>query len=164
MIPSPHTRVAATRLERIEALKYESPVFERFSEQARRVLFFARIEVSRLGSPLIEPEHILIGIIREGKGAAYELLFETLKLDWQRVVGDLESKLEKKPRFETSIEIPFSGSTKDALTATVEEADRLRHGEIGTEHLLLGILRTDSISTSVLTNHGVTLEIVRQNL
>jgi ATP-dependent Clp protease ATP-binding subunit ClpC len=128
------------------------------------VLFFARVEVSRWGSPQVEPEHILIGIIREGKGTAYELLFETFNLDWRRLVHLIEGQMEKKPGFPGSVEIPFSKIAKEALTATPEEADRLQHGEIGTEHLLLGILRTDSISTSLLAEHGVTLELARQKL
>lgn len=143
---------------------YTQFVFDRFSEQARRVLFFARAEVSRWGSPQVEPEHILLGIIREGKGAAYELLFEEFQLDWRALAQRIEARLEKKPRFDVSVEIPFSKSTKDMLTATVEEADRLQHREIGTEHLLLGILRTDSIPASVLTEHGITLELAREKL
>ena len=137
-------------------------MFERFSEQARRVLFFARVEVSRWGSPQVEPEHLLLGMIREGKGAAYDLLFDDLHLDWRRMVQDIESQMEKRPGFAQSIEIPFSTSTKEALTATVEEAERLQHHGIGTEHLPLGILRIDSIAASVLTEHGVTLELARQ--
>jgi ATP-dependent Clp protease ATP-binding subunit ClpC len=139
-------------------------VFERFSEQARRVLFFARVEVSRWGSPQIDPEHLLLGLIREGKGTAYDLLFEDLHFDWRRVVRDIESQMEKKSGFAQSLEIPFSRSTKEVLAATVEEAERLQDNEIGTQHLLLGILLIDSIAASVLTAHGVTLELARQKL
>ena len=139
-------------------------MFDRFSEQARRVLFFARYEVSRWGSPHVEPEHLLLGIIREGKGTAHELLFEKFNLDSRTLVQDLEGQLEKKPGFDTSIDIPFSTVTKEVLTATAAEADGLQHHEIGTEHLLLGILRTDSLPASVLTAHGVTLELTRQKL
>jgi len=120
--------------------------------------------VSRWGSPQVEPEHVLLGIIREGKGAAYELLFEEFQLDWRALAQSIEARLEKKPRFDTSVEIPFSKSAKEVITATAEEAERLQHPEIGTEHLLLGILRTDSMAASVLAEHGVTLELAREKL
>ena len=139
-------------------------MFERFSEQARRVLFFARAEVSDWGSPQVEPAHLLLGIIREGKGAAYELLFDSSHVDARTLVRDVQGQLEKRPRFATSIEIPFSSSTKEVLTATVAEAERLHDREIGTEHLLLGILCSDSAASAALASHGVTLELARQTL
>ena len=105
-----------------------------------------------------------MGIIREGEGAAHDLLFEQLRLDSRILIRDVESRLEKKPRFDTSIEIPFSGPAKDVLTATVAEAERLRDREIRTEHLLLGLLRTDSGAASALAAHGVTLDLAREAL
>ena len=137
-------------------------MFERFSEQARRILFFSRAEASKWGTRKIEPEHFLLAIIREGKGAAYELLVETL--DSRRLSEDIEAHFDKKPTFAASIEIPFSTAAKHVLTRAVEEADLLKDKEVGPEHLLLGILRTDSISTSVLAQHGVTLELAREKL
>ena len=137
-------------------------MFERFSEQARRVLFFSRAEASKWGARKIEPEHFLLAILHEGKGAAYELLVESL--DSGRVQKDIESHFDKKPTFATSIEIPFSTAAKQVLMVAVEEADLLNDKEVKPEHLLLGILRSDSISTSVLAHHGVTLELAREKL
>ena len=137
-------------------------MFERFSEQARRVLFHSRAEASRLGTRQIAPEHFLLGILREGHGAAYELLFDRLSLDPQKLLQDVEARMEKKPPFEASIEIPFTKTAKEVLTVAVEEADRLQDKVIGPEHLLIGILRSDSAAAAVLMQHGVTLELARQ--
>jgi len=117
-----------------------------------------------LGTRQIEPEHFLLGILREGQGAAYELLFERLSLDPRKLLQDVEAQMEKKPPFETSIEIPFTKTAKEVLIVAVEEADRLQDKVIGPEHLLIGILRSHSSATAVLMQHGVTLELARQKL
>jgi ATP-dependent Clp protease ATP-binding subunit ClpC len=138
-------------------------MLERYSEQARRVLFFARAAVSEMGSRQVQPEHLLLGIIREGKGEAYALLFAKLGVDPIAVANDIESQIARRPRFDESIEVPISRSARRALIEAVEEADRLEHREIGTEHLLLGILRqAESVPTLILVKHGLTLDRARQ--
>ena len=139
-------------------------MFERMTEQARRALFFARVEVSEWGSAAVEPEHLLLGIIQEGKGPAVTLLRDTFHLDMVSLLKEVASHMERKPKFPTSIDVPFGISTKEVLIAAVEEADRLQHREMGPEHLLLGILRVaDTIPASILSKHEVTLESARLN-
>ena len=89
-------------------------MLERSTERARRVLFFARMEVSEWGSAHIEPEHILLGIIREGQGAAYQLLFEKFRLDRRALADEIGSRMDRQPTFAESIEIPFSAATRGA--------------------------------------------------
>ena len=138
---------------------------ERSTEEARQVLFFARQEVSDRGSVAIEPEHILLGIIRQGKGPAYELLFEKFELDVNGLSTEVESHMERKAPIAESVEVPFSSSAKQILVAAVKEADRLRKQEIGPEHLLLGILRVaGSVPASILSKHGVNLGSMRKRL
>src|SRR6476659_2660699 len=118
-------------------------MFERYTERARRVLFFARYEASQLGSISIETEHLLLGLIREGKGLTSRIF----------------------ARSHLSLEIPFSAETKRVLQFAAEEADRLLHNYIGTEHLLLGILREErSVAASILMEKGMRLHTVREDI
>src|SRR5690349_21009903 len=102
-------------------------MFERYTERARRVLFFARYEASEIGTGGIEPEHLLLGLIREHKGVAYRMLqqaqvsLERLRSD---VTGRMSTPAEKLP---TSVEVPFSGAAKRTLQFAAAEADRLAH-------------------------------------
>ena len=140
-------------------------MLERSTERARRVLFFARMEVSEWGSAHVEPEHILLGIIREGQGAAYQLLFEKFRLDRRALTDEIGSRMDRQPKFAESIEIPFSAATQEVLVAAVEEADRLFARMIGTEHFVLGILRVpDSLPASILSQYGLNLAGVRERL
>jgi ATP-dependent Clp protease ATP-binding subunit ClpC len=158
--------VAISQVKRAERQPAgSSAIFERFTEQARRVLYFARAAVSEYGSAELEPEHVLLGILREGKGAAFDLLFNRFQLDPASLSKEIESRLERKATFSESVEVPFSRFARRVITASVEEADRLGDREIDTEHLLLGVLRvSDSIPASMLAKHGVTLELARQQL
>jgi ATP-dependent Clp protease ATP-binding subunit ClpA len=139
-------------------------MFERYTERARRVLFFARYEASELGSRLIEPEHLLLGVIREGKGASSQMLARAhlLPADLRRKIGDRVTRLDKQP---TSREIPFSDQAKHILQRAASEADRLLENHIGTEHLLLGIIAVDgTVPQALLTGNGMDLETARENL
>src|SRR5688572_29636761 len=112
------------------------PVFERYTERARRVLFFARYEASQLGSIAIETEHLLLGLIREGKGLTSRI-FARSHLSLENIRKDIEGRTVFREKVSTSVEIPFSAETKRVLGFAAEEADRLLHNYIGTEHLLL---------------------------
>ncbi len=139
-------------------------MFERYTERARRVLFFARYEASQLGSPSIETEHMLLGLIREGKGLTSRL-FARAHISLSDVRQDVESRAVPRERIPVSAEIPFSAEVHRALQNTVEEADHLGHAYIGTEHLLLGLLRAEgSTAASILSARGMQLEAVRANL
>jgi uncharacterized protein (TIGR03435 family) len=136
-------------------------MFDRFTSRALQVLFYARSEVSQLGSSAIEPEHILLGVLDEGKGLGSRILARTAAtLDDFR--SDIVRQLTSRERVAESGEIPFSDSCKHALQYAAEEADRLSHNQIGTEHLLLGLLREErSVAAEVLAARGLRIEEVR---
>ena len=139
-------------------------MFERYTERARRVLFFARYEASQLGSISIETEHLLLGLIREGKGLTSRL-FARSHLSLENIRKEIEGRTVFREKVSTSVEIPFSTETKRVLQHAAEEADRLLHNYIGTEHLLLGILREErSVAASILFEKGMRLTGVREDI
>ena len=139
-------------------------MFERYTERARRVLFFARYEASQLGSISIETEHLLLGLIREGKGLTSRI-FARSHLSLENIRKEIEGRTVFREKVSTSVEIPFSAETKRVLQFAAEEADRLLHNYIGTEHLLLGILREErSVAASILMEKGMRLHTVREDI
>ena len=139
-------------------------MFERYTERARRVLFFARYEASQLGSISIETEHLLLGLIREGKGLTSRI-FARSHLSIENIRKEIEGRTVFREKVSTSVEIPFSAETKRVLQFAAEEADRLLHNYIGTEHLLLGILREErSVASTVLSEKGMRLKSVREDI
>src|SRR6187401_1262907 len=139
-------------------------MFERYTERARRVLFFARYEASQLGSISIETEHLLLGLIREGKGLTSRI-FARSHLSLENIRKEIEGRTVYREKVSTSVEIPFSAETKRVLQFAAEEADRLLHNYIGTEHLLLGILREErSVAASILMEKGMRLHTVREDI
>jgi methylmalonyl-CoA/ethylmalonyl-CoA epimerase len=138
-------------------------MFERYTEKARRVIFFARYEASQFGSPQIGTDHLLLGIIREdditlsrifGRGEALGNLRQSL-----------ESRMTKRERIGTSVELPLGQESKKALAYACEESDRIADRYIGTEHLLLGLLRTEgSTAETILRENGLTLERARASV
>ena len=139
-------------------------MFERYTERARRVLFFARYEASQLGSVSIETEHLLLGLIREGKGLTSRI-FARSHLSLENIRKEIEGRTVFREKVSTSVEIPFSAETKRVLQFAAEEADRLLHNYIGTEHLLLGILREErSVAASILMEKGMRLNTVRDDI
>lgn len=133
-------------------------MFERYTESARRVLFFSRYEASQLGSPQIQCEHVLLGLLRESKGLPGRILARA-----NIVRADVEGRVVFKEKLSTSVEIPFDPQTMRALSAAAEEADRLRHNYIGSEHLLLSLLRVeDSVAAELLIKRGLSLDSVRE--
>jgi ATP-dependent Clp protease ATP-binding subunit ClpC len=139
-------------------------MFERYTERARRVLFFARYEASQLGSISIETEHLLLGLIREGKGLTSRI-FARSHLSLEQIRKEIEGRTVFREKVSTSVEIPFSAETKRVLQFAAEEADRLLHNYIGTEHLLLGILREErSVAATILMEKGMRLTGVREDI
>src|SRR5512136_222046 len=139
-------------------------MFERYTERARRVLFFARYEATQLGSNLIETEHLLLGLIREGKGLTSRL-FARSHLSLDGIRKEIEGRAVLRETVSASVEIPFSAETKRVLQFAAEEADRLLHNYIGTEHLLLGLLREDrSVAAVILAERGMRLNAIRDDI
>ena len=139
-------------------------MFERYTEPARRVLFFARYEASQLGSLTIETEHLLLGLMREGKGLAARI-FARAKVPFEKVRREIEGRSAFREKVSTSVEIPFSAEVKRALGYAAEESERLLHHHIGTEHLLLGLLREErSVAATILVERGLRLDTVRDDI
>jgi uncharacterized protein (TIGR03435 family) len=137
-------------------------MFNRFTRQALRVLFYARSEVSQLGSSAVEPEHILLGVLDEGNGLGSRILARTGdSLDDFR--SDIVRRFTGREKVPESQEIPFSASCERALQYAAEEADRLLHSYVGTEHLLLGLLLEErSVAAEMLAARGLRIEAVRE--
>jgi ATP-dependent Clp protease ATP-binding subunit ClpA len=138
-------------------------MFERYTEKARRVIFFARYEASEFGSPYIETEHLLLGIMREDKYVVTRWLGEG---DWQAILReDVAKRAYTGPKISTSVDLPISNEAKRILAYAAEEAERLKHQYIGTEHLFLGLLReSKSHAAKMLSNRGVDVHKVRETL
>jgi hypothetical protein len=138
-------------------------MFERFTEKARRVIFFARYEASQYGSTSIDTQHILLGLLREDIALMH------------RYAGPIQSSTEVRTEVErfikrgapvaTSAEVPLSADSKKILKFAGEEADRLAHRHIGTEHILLGIFRLpDSLAAKVLLGRGAKPNEIREQM
>jgi ATP-dependent Clp protease ATP-binding subunit ClpC len=138
-------------------------VFERYTEKARRVIFFARYEASQYGSPYIETEHLLLGLMREDKALANRFLRTHGSIESIR--KEIESRITIRERISTSVEVPLSQECKRILNYAAEEAERLGHKHVGTEHLLLGILREEKcFGAEILTERGLRLSSLREEL
>ena len=139
-------------------------MFERYTEKARRVIFFARQEASELGGHAIEPHHILLGLIREDQPLITRFckLTPPLLHDLRDRIRASTGPVEKLP---ASIDMPLSGQTKHVLSYAADESQQLNHRYLGTEHLLLGLLREEQTTAAeILIEHGVYLNIVRDEL
>jgi Clp amino terminal domain, pathogenicity island component/NTF2 fold immunity protein len=138
-------------------------MFERYTERARRVIFFARYEASRVGSMTIETEHFLLGLIREDKNLISRLLRDSSSAE--RVRAEIEGRIPILEKVSTSIDLPMANECKRVLAYAAEEAERLNHRYIGTEHLLLGMLREEKcVATEILRQCGMRLNVIREEL
>ena len=139
-------------------------VFERYTERARRALFFARYETSALGGLAVETEHLLLGLLRDGRGFGSRML-ERAHVSFDSVRRDIQMRTPAGEKVSPSVEIPFSDGTQRILESAKAEAERLGHDYIGTEHLLLGILcESDTAAANVLVDKGIDLATVRQEI
>jgi ATP-dependent Clp protease ATP-binding subunit ClpC len=130
-------------------------MFERCTEKARRVIFFARYEASQFGSPCIETEHLLLGLLREDKALANRFLRSSASVESIR--KQIEVHTTRREKVSTSLDLPLSHECKRVLAYAAEEAERLNPKHIGTEHLLLGLLREDKcFAADILLERGLT--------
>jgi len=141
-------------------------LFERYTERARRSIFFARYECSQFGSLEITSAELLLGILREDVAVVAQLGgFETLTA----IRREVEQFAPRRPGVSTSVDLPLSHELRRALAFAAEEAERLNHRQIDSSHLVLGLLREeDSLAAKLLRKYGMTLEkcqeIARQAL
>ncbi len=139
-------------------------MFEKYTEKARRVIFFARYEASQFGSPTIETEHLLLGLIREDKTLTARFIPKA-SATIQDIRKEIEGRTLIRDKVSTSVELPFSEECKRALNSAVEESERLGHRHIGTEHILLGLLREEhSVAAEILREHGFRTRLIREEL
>ncbi len=138
-------------------------MFERYTEKARRVIFFARYEASQFGSPYIETEHLLLGLLREDKALTNRFLRSHASVESIR--KQIEGHTTIREKVSTSVDLPLSNECKRVLAYAAEEAERLSHKHIGTEHLLLGLLREEKcFAAEILHERGLRLPAIREEL
>jgi ATP-dependent Clp protease ATP-binding subunit ClpC len=139
-------------------------MFEKYNEKARRALFFARYEASKLGRRVIESEHILLGVLREGEDSVVELMrrFQVKPEDLRR---EIEGERVFVERISSTAELPLSEEAKKVLAYAAHEAESLLHPAVGSEHLLLGILRVEGcVAARLLGQYGMDLYGVREEV
>ncbi|MBI3314795.1 MAG: ATP-dependent Clp protease ATP-binding subunit [Candidatus Omnitrophica bacterium] len=139
-------------------------MFNRFTERARKVIVFAKEEARRFNHDYIGTEHLLLGLIREGEGVAAAVL-QKLGLDLETIRLEVEKLVQAGPPTQVMGDIPFTPRSKKALELSAEEARALGHNYIGTEHLLLGLVKEgEGMAYRVLLNLGLDLGKLRNEV
>ncbi len=134
---------------------YEQMSYERFTERARKVMKLANDEAQRLNHEYVAPEHILLGLIKEGSGGVGENLLRDYGIDLRKVRAETEKLIQPGPDIVTMGKLPLTPLAKKAIEAAQEISNKLSHNHIGTEHLLYGISREyESIAGQALINSG----------
>jgi ATP-dependent Clp protease ATP-binding subunit ClpC len=140
-------------------------MFERYTEKARRVIFFARYEALQYGSRVIAPEHILLGLLRGDKTVSVRFFPFRSNLSVESIRGEVEGRIVLRERMPQSAELHLAPETKRILIFAKEESERLQARNIGTEHLLLGLMREErSIASEILYENGLRLQNIREDL
>jgi len=139
-------------------------MFNRFTERARKVIILAKEEARRFNHDYIGTEHILLGLIKEGEGVAAAVL-QSLGLNLHTLRLEVEKLVRVGPSTIISGDIPFTPKAKKALELSMDEARRMGHNYIGTEHLLLGLIREgEGAASHILLNQGLDLKRVRSEI
>ncbi len=139
-------------------------MFNKFTERARKVILLAKEEAKRFNHDYIGTEHILLGLIREGEGVAAAVL-QKLGLSPEKIRLEVEKLVQSGPSTLVSGDIPFTPKAKKVIELAMEEARSLGHNYIGTEHLLLGLIREgEGVASQVLMNLGLDLNRVRNEV
>jgi ATP-dependent Clp protease ATP-binding subunit ClpC len=139
-------------------------MFDRFTDRAKKVMNLARQEAQRFNHEYLGTEHILLGLVQEGSGVAANVL-RNMSIDLSKIRTEVEKLVKTGPSMVTMGQLPFTPRAKKVLELSMEEAGNLGHNYIGTEHLLLGLIKeNEGIAAKVLTNLGVKLEDVREEV
>jgi ATP-dependent Clp protease ATP-binding subunit ClpC len=139
-------------------------MFERFTDRARKVMALANQEAQRFNHEYIGTEHILLGLVKEGSGVGANVL-KNLGVDLRKVRLEVEKLVKSGPEMVTMGRLPQTPRAKRVIEYAIEEARNLNHNYVGTEHLLLGLLREqDGVAAQVLMNLGLKLEDVREEV
>ena len=139
-------------------------MYERFTDRARKVMQLANQEAQRFNHEYIGTEHILLGLVKEGSGVAANVL-KNLDVDLRKIRIEVEKIVQSGPDMVTMGKLPQTPRAKKVIEYAMEEARNLNHNYVGTEHLLLGLLREqEGVAAQVLMNLGLKLEHVREEV
>ncbi len=139
-------------------------MYERFTDRARKVMQLANQEAQRFNHEYIGTEHILLGLVKEGSGVAANVL-KNLDIDLRKIRLEVEKIVQAGPDMVTMGKLPQTPRAKKVIEYSIEEARNLNHNYVGTEHLLLGLLREqEGVAAQVLMNLGLKLEDVREEV
>src|SRR5579884_2043664 len=139
-------------------------MFERFTDRARKVMALANQEAQRFNHEYIGTEHILLGLVKEGSGVAANVL-KNLDVDLRKIRLEVEKLVQSGPDMVTMGKLPQTPRAKKVIEYSMEEARNLNHNYVGTEHILLGLLREqEGVAAQVLMNLGLKLEEVREEV
>src|SRR5881398_2855695 len=158
-LPSPLQGIA-----RSKTVGVETGMYERFTDRARKVMQLANQEAQRFNHEYIGTEHILLGLVKEGSGVAANVL-KNLDIDLRKIRLEVEKIVQSGPDMVTMGKLPQTPRAKKVIEYSIEEARNLNHNYVGTEHLLLGLLREqEGVAAQVLMNLGLKLEDVREEV
>ena len=139
-------------------------MYERFTDRARKVMQLANQEAQRFNHEYIGTEHILLGLVKEGSGVAANVL-KNLDVDLRKIRIEVEKIVQTGPDMVTMGKLPQTPRAKKVIEYAMDEARNLNHNYVGTEHLLLGLLREqEGVAAQVLMNLGMKLEDVRDEV
>jgi ATP-dependent Clp protease ATP-binding subunit ClpC len=139
-------------------------MFDRFTDRAKKVMNLARQEAQRFNHEYLGTEHVLLGLVQEGSGVAANVL-KNMGIDLNKIRSEVEKIVKSGPSTVTMGQLPFTPRAKKVLELSMEEASNLGHNYIGTEHLLLGLIKeNEGIAAQVLLNLGIKLEEVRDEV
>jgi ATP-dependent Clp protease ATP-binding subunit ClpC len=139
-------------------------MYERFSDYAKEVMYLANQEAQRFNHEYIGTEHILLGLIEESKGVAAKV-FKNLNVNLSKVRLEVEKLVQSGPNMVTMGSLPQTPRAKKVIEYAIEEAHGFKHNYIGTEHILLGLLREmEGVAAQVLMNLSLKLEEVREEI
>jgi ATP-dependent Clp protease ATP-binding subunit ClpA len=142
---------------------YRGP-FDRFNDRAKRTLALAQDEAMRFNHNYLGPEHLLLGLVREGEGVAARVI-AGLGIPLSKLRGEVERIIGRGESTSTPSEITITPRTKKVIDFAIDESDKLGHHDVRTEHLLLGLIRDDtSMACAILKSQGATLETIRQQV
>ena len=140
-------------------------MYERFTDRARKVMQLANQEAQRFNHDYVGTEHILLGLLKEGSGVAANVLRNLLNTDLDKIRAEVLKLVQPGPDMPTMGKLPHTPRAKKVIEYSLEEARNLNHNYVGTEHLLLGLLREqEGVAAQVLMNLGIRLEDVRREV
>lgn len=139
-------------------------MYERFSDRARKVMHLANNEAQKLNQEYVGTEHLLLGILKEGSGVACNVL-RNLNVDYCTTAQEVNKLVQPGPLLATMGKLPVTPRVKKVLELAIEESKNLGHNYIGTEHLLLGLLKEDlGVAGQVLKNLGLHVDTIRKEI